>query len=165
MRLAQQAGLDVAPIKMARSLGKDVLLIERFDRMKTADGWGRHIVLSALTLLGLGRDDGPLCQVMKISPIESDLKFNQPGKTLVELFSRIVFNVLCGIPTTMHVIMLPFWDGMHYRLTPAYDICPQSRTGGEATQAMLLYDQERRSQLIHCLEPQKRLGLSRTAGP
>jgi len=29
-----------------------------------------------------------------------------------------------------------FWDGWHLKLTPAYDICPQLRTGQEATQAM-----------------------------
>ncbi len=29
-----------------------------------------------------------------------------------------------------------FWDGQQLRLTPAYDICPQLRTGQEATQAM-----------------------------
>ncbi|MGP9740172.1 MULTISPECIES: type II toxin-antitoxin system HipA family toxin [Halomonas] len=161
MRLAQQAGLDVAPIKMARSLGKDVLLIERFDRMKTADGWGRHIVLSALTLLGL---DEMMARYASYEDLAHRIrsKFNQPGKTLVELFSRIVFNVLCGNTDDHARNHAAFWDGMHYRLTPAYDICPQSRTGGEATQAMLLYDQERRSQLIHCLAAAERLGLSRT---
>jgi serine/threonine-protein kinase HipA len=29
-----------------------------------------------------------------------------------------------------------FWDGRHIELTPAYDLCPQLRTGWEANQAM-----------------------------
>ncbi|MFZ4604113.1 MAG: HipA domain-containing protein, partial [Caulobacterales bacterium] len=44
-----------------------------------------------------------------------------------------------------------FWDGASLRLTPAYDICPQSRNGREATQAMLIAGRERRSQLSHCI--------------
>ena len=45
-----------------------------------------------------------------------------------------------------------FWDGNTLSLTPAYDICPQSRTGGEASQAMLITSNKRLSQLSVCLE-------------
>ncbi|KJS20643.1 MAG: hypothetical protein VR78_01285 [Hoeflea sp. BRH_c9] len=38
---------------MRRAAGKDVLLIERFDRTHTKDGWTRHLMVSALTMLGL----------------------------------------------------------------------------------------------------------------
>lgn len=37
-------------------------------------------------------------------------------------------------------------------LTPAYDICPQGRTAGEAAQAMLITGNKRLSQLTVCLE-------------
>ena len=160
MRLARQAGLDVAPVEMARSLGKDVLLVERFDRVKTTDGWGRHIVLSALSLLGL---DEMMARYASYEDLAHRIRaeFDQPGQTLRELFGRIVFNVLCGNTDDHARNHAAFWDGMRYRLTPAYDICPQSRTGGEATQAMLLHDQERRSQLVHCLAASERLGLSK----
>jgi serine/threonine-protein kinase HipA len=70
--------------------------------------------------------------------------------------------VLCGNIDDHARNHAAFWDGVSYQLTPAYDICPQSRTGGEATQAMLLHDQERRSQLVHCLAAAERLGLSQT---
>lgn len=161
MRLAKQTGLNVAPVEMARSLGKDVLLVERFDRVKTPDGWGRHIVLSALTLLGL---DEMMARYASYEDLAHRIRaeFDQPGQTLRELFGRIVFNVLCGNTDDHARNHAAFWDGGSYRLTPAYDICPQSRTGGEATQAMLLHDQERRSQLVHCLAAAERLGLSQT---
>lgn len=159
MRLARQVGLDVAPVEMARSLGKDVLLVERFDRVKATDGWGRRIVLSVLTLLGL---DEMMARYASYEDLAHRIRaeFDQPGQTLRELFGRIVFNVLCGNTDDHARNHAAFWDGVSYRLTPAYDICPQSRTGGEASQAMLLHDQERRSQLVHCLGAAERLGLS-----
>ncbi len=159
MRLARQVGLDVAPVEMTRSLGKDVLLVERFDRERATDGWSRHIVLSALTLLGL---DEMMARYASYEDLAHRIRaeFDQPGHTLRELFGRIVFNVLCGNTDDHARNHAAFWDGVSYRLTPAYDICPQSRTGGEATQAMLLHDRERRSQLVHCLAAAERLGLS-----
>ena len=36
-------------------------------------------------------------------------------------------------------------------MTPAYDICPQPRSGTEASQAMLVLGNERQSQLSLCL--------------
>lgn len=62
MRLARQVGLDFAPVVMASSLGKDVLLVEHFDRVKAADGWSRRMVLSP-SHYSSGRDDRPLCQL------------------------------------------------------------------------------------------------------
>lgn len=38
MRLAALAGLNVASISLARASGKDVLLVERFDRERTKTG-------------------------------------------------------------------------------------------------------------------------------
>ncbi|EWH03411.1 type II toxin-antitoxin system HipA family toxin [Halomonas sp. BC04] len=159
MRLARLVDLDVAPVEMTCSLGKDVLLVERFDRMKSASGWSRRIVLSALTLLGLDEMMARYASYENLGHLIRS-EFDQPGQTLRELFGRIVFNVLCGNTDDHARNHAAFWDGETYRLTPAYDICPQSRTGGEATQAMLLHGQERRSQLVHCLAAAEPLGLT-----
>jgi serine/threonine-protein kinase HipA len=44
-----------------------------------------------------------------------------------------------------------FWDGSSLSLTPAYDICPQARSGGEAVQAMAISrDELRFSEVIVC---------------
>ena len=56
-----------------------------------------------------------------------------------------------------------FWDGKELSLTPAYDICPQGRTGNEATQAMLITGDNRFSQLKTCLAAAHHFLLSRQA--
>ncbi len=63
-------------------------------------------------------------------------RFAEPQTTIVELFKRLVFNVLVGNTDDHARNHSAFWDGWHLKLTPAYDICPQLRTGQEATQAM-----------------------------
>ena len=52
------------------------------------------------------------------------------------------------------------WDGEWLTLTPAYDICPQARTGQEATQAMRILGEQRFSRLRLCLDAAARFQLS-----
>ena len=49
---------------------------------------------------------------------------------------QVVFNILCSNTDDHARNHAAFWDGQALELTPAYDICPQPRTGGEASQAM-----------------------------
>ncbi|OLO11096.1 hypothetical protein BTW10_11550 [Chromohalobacter japonicus] len=74
-----------------------------------------------------------------------------PKQTLRELYARIVFNILCGNTDDHARNHAAFWDGRMLSLTPAYDICPQGRTGNEATQAMLIKGENRMSTLHSCL--------------
>jgi serine/threonine-protein kinase HipA len=151
MRLATECGLTVAPVSLERALNKDVLLIERFDRERTADGWRRKALLSALTLLELDElmarhaSYGDLADIIR-------QRFDNPRDTLRELFGRLVFNILCGNTDDHARNHAAFWDGAHLSLTPAYDICPQSRTGTEANQAMNIFGTRHESQLRRCLE-------------
>lgn len=151
MRLAAEAGLDVAPVRLQRVAGKDVLLIERFDRRRQASGWTRRAMVSALTLFAL---DEMLARYASYEDLASIVRhrFIGPRETLRELFSRMVFNVLCGNTDDHARNHAAFWDGRELALTPAYDICPQPRTGTEAGQAMLILGNERQSQLSLCLE-------------
>lgn len=55
-----------------------------------------------------------------------------------------------------------FFDGRAYTLTPAYDICPQARTGQEASQAMLIKGQRRESSLALCIEACENFLISRS---
>ena len=45
-------------------------------------------------------------------------------------------------------------------LTPAYDICPQSRSGNEASQAMLISGENRMSRISACLDAARHFLLS-----
>jgi len=50
----------------------------------------------------------------------------------------LVFNILCGNTDDHARNHAAFWDGKALTMTPAYDICPQGRTGNMASQAMLI---------------------------
>ena len=77
-------------------------------------------------------------------------RFSDPQTTLRELFARMVFNVLVGNTDDHARNHAAFWDGEYLALTPAYDICPQGRTGRQASQAMLIREDDRRSLLENC---------------
>lgn len=151
MRLAKLAGIVAAEVSLTKALGKDVLLIERFDREGVKQGWFRKPIVSALTLFGLDEMMAAYASYQELADIIRH-RFTSPAETLRELFQRIVFNILCGNTDDHARNHAAFWDGTHLTLTPAYDVCPQSRTGSEASQAMLIYGNNRMSQLSVCLE-------------
>lgn len=150
MRLASLAGLSVAPVKMARAANKDVLLIQRFDRLKKENGWSRKCMISALTLFGL---DDMMARYASYEEFAGIIRhrFSEPKKSTKELFSRLVFNILCGNTDDHARNHAAFWDGKTLSLTPAYDICPQGRAGNEASQAMLISGDNNLSRLKTCL--------------
>jgi serine/threonine-protein kinase HipA len=151
MRLAAKAGLAVAPVSLDRAAGKDVLLIERFDRLKTGDGWQRRAMVSALTLLELEEMMARYASYEDLATIIRH-RFTLPKESLRELFGRMVFNILCGNTDDHARNHAAFWNGKELSLTPAYDICPQARTGGEASQAMFITGERRTSQITVCLQ-------------
>ena len=151
MRLAALCGLDVAPVSLVRAARKDVLLVERFDRVRAADGWARRSMVSALTLLGLDEMMARYASYQDLAEIVRH-RFTEPAATLRELFARIVFNILCGNNDDHARNHAAFWDGAMLSLTPAYDICPQGRSGQEATQAMLISGDNRMSRIATCIE-------------
>ncbi|WP_155323677.1 type II toxin-antitoxin system HipA family toxin [Desulfosarcina ovata] len=151
MRLAAMAGLDVAPVRLARAANKDVLLIERFDRVPKGGKWARKSMVSALTLLGLDEMMARYASYETFSEIIRH-RFTDPRHTLKELFSRLGFNILCGNTDDHARNHAAFWDGRALTLTPAYDICPQGRAGNEASQAMLIAGNNNLSQIKTCLQ-------------
>jgi serine/threonine-protein kinase HipA len=151
MRLAKIVGLNVAPVSLRKASHKDVLLIERFDRIKCKDGWARRSMVSALTLFGLDEFMARYASYEELAEIIRH-RFTDAIGTLKELFSRIVFNILCGNTDDHARNHAAFWDGNMLTLTPAYDICPQSRTGGEASQAMLISGNNRMSKISSCID-------------
>jgi serine/threonine-protein kinase HipA len=132
MELARRCGLDVAPVELTTTAGRRALLVERFDR--NSDG-GRRRVVSALTILGLTPfPEGRFATYADLAD-QVRARFSDPEGTLRELFGRIAFNMLCG-NTDDHGRNHAAFVGSELHLTPAYDICPQARSGEAAAQAM-----------------------------
>ena len=160
MRLASLCGLDTAPVRMTKAGGKDILLIDRFDRVRTEKGWTRKSMVSALTLFGL---DDMMARYASYEDLAEIIRqrFEAPKESLKELYSRLCFNILCGNTDDHARNHAAFWNGESLCLTPAYDICPQGRAGNEATQAMLISGNNRYSQRSACLDSAHNFLLSR----
>lgn len=107
-------------------------------------------MVSALTLFELDEMMAAYASYETLAEIIRH-RFTKPAETLKELFGRIVFNILCGNTDDHARNHAAFWDGKALTLTSAYDICPQTRRGNEASQAMLIHDGNRMSQLTTCL--------------
>ncbi len=151
MRLAKLAGLNVAEVSVTSASGKDVLLIERFDRERAGSSWSRKLMVSALTILSLDEMMARYASYQDLAEIIRR-RFTDPKDTLRELYGRLTFNILSGNTDDHARNHAAFWNGEMLTLTPAYDICPQGRNGREASQAMLIHDNERMSRISACLD-------------
>ena len=150
MELARRAGLTAAGVELKQVMGRDVLLVERFDRVPGTKQ--RRALVSALTILGLDEMMARYASYADLAQMVRE-RFVDARVTLRELFARIIFNILTGNSDDHARNHAAFWDGERLTLTPAYDICPQSRAGGETSQAMMIgTDGFRMSQLAGCLQ-------------
>ncbi len=149
MELARRAGIVAAKVELTEALGRDVLLVERFDRPAAG---GRRALISALTILGLDEWGGRYASYEALAD-EIRARFTEPAATLRELFSRLTFNILSGNTDDHARNHAAFWNGAELTLTPAYDVCPLPRAGGEASQAMAIgRDGYRFSRVKACVE-------------
>nr|MDP9464282.1 HipA domain-containing protein [Actinomycetota bacterium] len=149
MELARHCGLNVAPADMVEVSGRHVLIVERFDRR--GDGTRRAMV-SALTILGLDENGGRYASYADLAD-QIRARFTNPNATLRELFARITLNVLIGNTDDHARNHAAFWNGDDLTLTPAYDVAPWLRSGGETTQSMIIdRDGRRDSRLALCVE-------------
>ncbi|WP_084151853.1 type II toxin-antitoxin system HipA family toxin [Nocardioides halotolerans] len=145
MLLAQRVGINVASVEMVPVEGRDVLLVERFDRPKAGT---RHMMVSALTLLGYGE----LASRHATYPQLADTvraSFTHPADTLRELYTRMVFNICVGNSDDHLRNHAAFWDGYLLELTPAYDIAPSPRAGGPLSHALGITRDGRRASQLH----------------
>ena len=116
-------------------MNKDVLLVERFDRKVTESRVCKRHMLSALSLMLLDAMEARYASYLDLAD-QIRQRFMDPQASLRELFARISFNILIGNTDDHARNHAAFWDGNTLTLTPAFDICPQSRAGGEVNQAM-----------------------------
>jgi serine/threonine-protein kinase HipA len=147
MELARRVGIETATVELTEALGRDALLVERFDRPRG----GRRAMVSALTILELDELEARYASYARLAD-KIRARFTNPTATLRELFARITFNILSGNNDDHARNHSAFWDGGELTLTPAYDICPAPRAGGETAQAMAIgSDGYRFSQVAGCV--------------
>ena len=109
-----------------------MLLVKRFDRQGVAQGYLRHRMVSALTVLGA--DESPTDRSRWSYLLFADelrRRSRQPAKDLAELFRRVVFNALISNTDDHprnHALIAPDRD---WDLSPAYDLMPQPLTSPE----------------------------------
>lgn len=160
MTLAAKAGLEVANVSLTTAAGRDVLLVERFDREPAGAGWCRRSLVSGLTVLGL---DERWAREASYPDLAERIRVSGAvfKKDARELFSRMAFNVLMG-NTDDHARNHAFFvEGPAIRLSPAYDLTPFPRAGGEAGHGMKIRGQSNLSRIALCLDSAGSFGLKR----
>ena len=132
LRLARRCGLEAARSRVERIGDRDALLVRRFDREWTGDGYVRHRMASALTLLRA--DDSPTDRrrwsYLSLAD-EVRRASASPREDLRELFGRMCFNAavsnLDDHPRN-HALLA---RGRSWRLSPAYDLEPMPVVAAE----------------------------------
>jgi serine/threonine-protein kinase HipA len=130
--LAKRCGISVADSRLEKVAGKDVLLVKRFDREKTAKGYLRHRMVSALTLL---RADESIADRTKWSYVALAEELRRvcayPKSDALELFKRMCFNALISNTDDHprnHAIIA---KDVQWKLSPAYDLTPSRQVSLE----------------------------------
>ena len=132
LELAKQCGIDAADSKTTSVAGKNVLLVRRFDRDWTENGYQRHRMVSALTILR-GSDEPIERNSWSYLELADEIRrvSIKPEADLRELFLRICFNA--AISNTddhprNHAIIA---KDKGWLLSKAYDLTPTPQVSVE----------------------------------
>ncbi|HUG23962.1 type II toxin-antitoxin system HipA family toxin [Piscinibacter sp.] len=125
LALAQECGLRAARHRVETVGGQDVLLVQRFDRTRTAEGDLRHRMVSGLTVLGADDTDADRAKwSYLLLADELRRRSARPTQDLEELFRRMVFNALISNTNDhpRHHALIAMTD--KWELSPAFDLTP-----------------------------------------
>jgi serine/threonine-protein kinase HipA len=129
LELARKCQLSVPETDLIRLQdGRDVVLIERFDRYPSGAGFARRQAISALTALELHESMSPTASYSDISLRMADIgAAGRVQQDRSELFGRMVFNILVSNDDD-HLrnhafVWLPEAKG--WALSPLYDVMPK----------------------------------------
>lgn len=151
--LAKELGLEVPQFRLERAVGKQVLLVKRFDRQEDC----RLATVSMLTVLGLNEMTG---RYASYTDFLDRLELDSSGR--LELFRRVALNIAIGNVDDHARNHAAFWDGTALRLAPVYDLDPTSRPGGWDSNQAIAFSREgtRQSNLSLLLAAASDYGLS-----
>jgi serine/threonine-protein kinase HipA len=160
MRLAAECGMTVPALDFAHVLGRDIYMIERFDRARRGNHLRRRPFASGLTMLGAHESE-----VSRYSYADLAGVIRQHGirvrEDLHELFRRMVFNILVTNDDDHlrnHGFLL---DGHGWRLSPLYDVVPKPQVGLERRLVLGVGPQGRTATIANALAGAAAFDLSR----
>lgn len=169
LALAKRCGIRVPVTRIERVGEHQVLLVQRFDRTKLADGSGdylRHRMVSAFTVLDATESSLERRNWSYLLLADALRRWSsRPVADQRELFRRMVFNALVSNTDDHprnHALIAP---GAQFELAPAYDITPTRLFGQlERDLALDLGDQGRRATRANALSRIARFALTREEG-
>lgn len=162
LRLAAACGITVPKTWIETVDDRDILVMERFDRVPSKKGETRRQMLSALSLLELDDTEARLASYPAFAEVLR--RFGEEGAAdAAQVYRRMIFNILIGNTDDHAKNHACFWDGRWLTLTPAYDLVPTLRVGEEGNQAMEVGKLGRSSSLVNALSMAGRFGVSKAA--
>ena len=163
--LARRCGLSVCNAKLQPVGGREVLMIERFDRERVEEGYLRYGLVSAFTLLDC--DESLLDRESWSYPLLADeLRrwSEKPRDDQLELYRRMIFNAAVtnnDDHPRNHALRR---TARGWRLTPAYDLVPVPLASIERRDlALTVGDHGRTASLYNLLSQCERFGLDEAA--
>lgn len=163
LELAREAGLAVPRTRIETLAdGRQVMLIERFDREPLDRGIGRRHMVSALTLLALHEQDSPdssyaaISDAMGLHGVSGQIASDRN-----ELFGRMVFNILVSNDDDHlrnHAFLFDA-EGGGWRLSPLYDVVPKPQVAQERMLHLSIGPHGRLARLDNALAGAGRFGL------
>ncbi len=163
MLLAHECGISIPELRIISIGDKDILLVKRFDRQKTASGYQRVGFLSALSLMQWDERDRSQWSYTALAD-QMRASFLANPAELEQLYKRMLFNILCR-NTDDHPRNHGFlWSKKSLTLSPAYDIVPTPARQGISTEfslSMSLGNNGREATFENALSLSARFGLPR----
>ncbi len=164
LELARACGLNVPRTELVQLAdGRNVMLIERFDRAVLSDGnCSRKQCVSALTMLGKHEQESPASSYSEIAQVISDRGVSgHVQEDRAELYARVAFNILISNDDD-HLRNHAFiWypPGKAWRLSPLYDVVPRPQVSQERRLHLSIGPQGRSATLTNLFEARGSFGL------
>jgi len=164
LELARECGLNVPQTDLRQLAdGRNVMLIERFDRAVRPDGgFTRKHCVSALTMLGKHEQESLASSYSEIAQVISDRGVSgHVREDREELYARVAFNILISNDDD-HLRNHAFvWAsaGSAWRLSPLYDVVPHPQVSQERRLHLSVGPQGRTATLTNLFEARGSFGL------
>jgi serine/threonine-protein kinase HipA len=162
IELARRCGIAACNARIESIGGRDVLMVERFDRVATGGGYLRLGLVSGLTLLDCD-ENYPDRERWSYPLLADELRrwSEKPDEDRAELFRRIVFNAAVtnnDDHPRNHAVRR---TARGWRLTPAYDLVPAPVVSLERRDlAMTIGNYGRTASVYNLLSQSERFGLT-----